>query len=57
MNKVLEWVRAFIGRLSVKKVLVWVGAIIGGLVGLLVVLIVVLAVLGTVLQLNKTYDI
>ena len=33
-----------------KKVLIWVGAILGGLVGLL-------TVLGTVLRVNKTYDI
>ena len=40
-----------------KKVLKWVGISVGGLVGLLIVLIVVLAGLGTVQQINKTYDI
>ena len=40
-----------------KKVLIWVGAILGGLVGLLIVLIVGLVVLGTVLRVNKTYEI
>ena len=40
-----------------KKVLKWVGVSVGGLVGLLIVLIVVLAVLGTVQQVNKTYEI
>mgnify|MGYP001269743760 CR=1 FL=1 len=57
MQKFLQWVRTFVGRLTIKRVLLWLGAIIGGLIGLLVVLIVILAVLGTMLQLNKKYDI
>lgn len=40
-----------------KKVLKWTGIGVGGLVGFLIVLIVVLVVLGTVLRVNKTYDI
>ena len=40
-----------------KKGLIWIGAVLGGLIGLLIVLVVVLAVLGTVLRVNKIYDI
>jgi hypothetical protein len=40
-----------------RKVLKWTGIGVGGLVGLLIVLIVVLTVLGTMLRVNKTYDI
>lgn len=40
-----------------KRVLKWVGISIGGLVSLIVLLVVVLIVLGTMLRLNKTYDV
>ena len=43
-------------RLNIKKVLLWMGAVLGSLVGLLVVIFLVLMVLGT-RQINKTYDI
>jgi mono/diheme cytochrome c family protein len=42
---------------EMKRILKWVGIGVGGLVGLLVVLILVLVLLGTVLRVNKSYDI
>ncbi len=40
-----------------KRILKWVGIGVGGFVGLLVVLILVLVLLGTMLRVNKSYDI
>ena len=39
-----------------KKILIWVGAVLGGLIGLSVVLVIVLIVIGSS-KINKTYDI